>query len=123
MTHIMSFFNNSKPPNTDGITVYKINAKTYERVEVGYLALNGRLMLRSPKKSLGEIDNKKINVYYPTLKVYSLDNQSQICTRTIKSNVDEFLISDTEDSIGYWDNSRLLMNDGEVKLVFWDQYL
>jgi len=119
----MSFFNNSKPLNTDGVTVYKINVKTHERVEVGYLAFNGILRLNLPKKFLSEVDNKKINIYYPTFKIYSVDSNSQICTRTIKSNVNEFLISDTEDSIGYWDNSKIFMNDGEVKLVFWDQYL
>lgn len=119
---ILDFLNNSSSPLTDGVTVYKINAKTHNRIEVGYLALNSRLMLREPKKSLAEIDRKNINVYYPTFKVYSLDSNSQISSRNVKSNVEELMISDTEYSIGYFNNSKIFMKDGSVDLVFWSQY-
>lgn len=119
---VLDFFNNSTSPITDGITVYKINAKTHERIEVGYLALNGILKLRSPKKSLAEINRKDINVYYPTFKVYSLDNNAQVCTRNIKSNVEELFIFDTENSIGYFNNNKIFMKQGSIELVFWSQY-
>ena len=115
----LDFFNNIEPPKTDGITVYKINSKTHHRVEVGYLVLNGVIRLREPNKFYG----KKINVYYPTFKVYSLDDKAQICSKTIKSNVEELLISDTENSIGYFDNTKIFNNNGSINFVFWDQYL
>lgn len=119
---IRDFLNNSSPPITDGITAYKINAKTHERVEVGYLAFNGVLRLRSPKKLLSEVDRKNINVYYPTFKVYSLDSNSHIYARTIKSNIEELIISDSEESIGFFDNREIFMKDGKIELVFWDQF-
>lgn len=121
---ILDFLNNSNFPITDGVTAYKINAKTHNRIEVGYLALNGVLRLREPKKSLTEIDRKNINVYYSTFKVYSLasSGNAQISSRNIKSNVEELMISDTEYSIGYFNNSKIFMKEGSIDLVFWSQY-
>ena len=105
---ILDFMNNSSPPITDGVTVYKINAKTHQRIVVGYLALNGVLRLNNPDKSLLDINRKKINVYYPTFTVYSLGN-----SKNINSPIKQLLLTDTDNSIGYFDNDSL---------VFWSQY-
>lgn len=96
----------------DGITVYKVNSKTNERVEVGYVALNGRLIFISPKS---EVMPCNFNTYRRNFEVLVANDKAETHT-SIKHDSREVLVKDKEGSslsIGYFDRG---------KLVLWSQY-
>ena len=94
-----------------GITVYKINSKTYERVEVGYISLNGRLMFRTLKS---EVMSSNPSTYQRNFEVIVTDSKTEIHT-SIRSDDREVFVKDETNtwSIGYFDKG---------KLVLWSQY-
>lgn len=101
----------NKDLGKSGLIVYKINSKTYEEVEVGYIALNGNLIFKTLKS---EVMFSNPTTYQSNFKVVVTDNKTEIYT-SIKSDDREVLVKDENNfwSIGYWDNN---------KLVLWSQY-
>ena len=111
MTYILDFVNNMEPIKRDGVTVYKVNHLTHNRIEVGYIAQNGRLMFRSPKS---EVTSNTPTTYRCNFEIPGTDNEAQFYT-SIKSDNREVLVKEGNNtwSIGYFDNG---------KLVLWSQY-
>ena len=91
-----------------GIIVYKINSKTHERVEVGYIALNGKLIFITPKS---EVVPSNLTTYKRNFEIMATDSKTEIYI-SIESDDREIFVKDSW-SIGYFDKG---------KLVLWSQY-
>jgi hypothetical protein len=115
MSYILDVVNNYDSPKRDGITVYKLkarseNSKTHDRIEVGYL-VKDVICFNKPKKSLAEV--KKVNTYKHNFEVYSIEDNEPCCCIYHDNRevfVREGLITW---SIGYWQNEELIL---------WSQY-
>ena len=100
--------NESSLEKKKGIIAYKINSKTHERVEVGYIALNGKLIFITPKS---EVVPSNPATYQRNFEVVATDSKTEIHI-SIRSDDREIFVKDFW-SIGYFDNG---------KLVLWSQY-